>query len=170
MTGTMIDAVALGASSGAAPRASEDFRALLVAALPRLRAHALMLTRNRAEADDLVQDTLERACDRWQLWTAGSDLRAWLFTLMHNLFVDGARRALRQHHLVMDEIGAVFRVVCHPPGARIGGLGPEQISQVQGPGTASTALPDLRVEAIIPRLRHGSRPCRRAAWVRMADA
>jgi DNA-directed RNA polymerase specialized sigma24 family protein len=43
-----------------------------------------------------VQDTLERACARWQLWAAGSDLRAWLFTLMHNLFVDGARRAMRQ--------------------------------------------------------------------------
>ena len=37
-------------------------------------------------ADDLVQDTLERACRKWRLWRAGSDLRAWLFTLMHNVF------------------------------------------------------------------------------------
>jgi RNA polymerase sigma factor (sigma-70 family) len=68
----------------------------LVAYLPQLRRYARALTGDAWAADDLVQDTLERACERWQLWTAGSDLRAWLFTLMHNLFVDAARRALRQ--------------------------------------------------------------------------
>jgi RNA polymerase sigma-70 factor (ECF subfamily) len=47
-------------------------------------------------ADDLVQDTLERACSKWRLWTAGSDLRAWLFTVMHNLFANQVRRATRQ--------------------------------------------------------------------------
>ena len=54
-----------------------------------------------------MQDTLARACERWQLWAAGSDLRAWLFTLMHNLFVDGARRAVRQHasrHVDVDDV------------------------------------------------------------------
>lgn len=68
----------------------------LVAQIPPLRRYARALTGDAWAADDLVQDTLERACERWQLWAAGSDLRAWLFTLMHNLFVDGARRALRQ--------------------------------------------------------------------------
>src|SRR5688500_17603262 len=68
----------------------------LVGTIPDLRRYARALTGDAWAADDLVQDTLERACARWQLWTAGSDLRAWLFTLMHNLFVDGARRALRQ--------------------------------------------------------------------------
>lgn len=47
-------------------------------------------------ADDLVQDTLERACNKWRLWAAGSDLRAWLFTLMHNLFANQVRRSARQ--------------------------------------------------------------------------
>lgn len=70
--------------------------ASLVACIPQLRRYARALTGDAWAADDLVQDTLERACDRWHLWTAGTDLRAWLFTLMHNLFVDGARRALRQ--------------------------------------------------------------------------
>jgi RNA polymerase sigma factor (sigma-70 family) len=68
----------------------------LVGHIPDLRRYARSLTGDGWAADDLVQDTLERACERWQLWVAGSDLRAWLFTLMHNLFVDGARRALRQ--------------------------------------------------------------------------
>jgi RNA polymerase sigma factor (sigma-70 family) len=68
----------------------------LVGHIPDLRRYARSLTGDAWAADDLVQDTLERACERWQLWAAGSDLRAWLFTLMHNLFIDGARRALRQ--------------------------------------------------------------------------
>jgi hypothetical protein len=67
----------------------------LVGHIPDLRRYARSLTGDAWAADDLVQDTLERACQRWQLWSAGSDLRAWLFTLMHNLFVDGARRAVR---------------------------------------------------------------------------
>src|SRR5512142_910721 len=71
-------------------------RTLVIEQLPGLRRYARALTGDAWAADDLVQDTLERACERWQLWTAGSDLRAWLFTLMHNLFVDGARRAMRQ--------------------------------------------------------------------------
>jgi RNA polymerase sigma factor (sigma-70 family) len=68
----------------------------LVGHIPDLRRYARSLTGDAWAADDLVQDTLERACERWQLWAAGSDLRAWLFTLMHNLFIDGARRAVRQ--------------------------------------------------------------------------
>ena len=68
----------------------------LVGQIPDLRRYARSLTGDPWAADDLVQDTLERACERWQLWRAGTDLRAWLFTLMHNLFIDGARRALRQ--------------------------------------------------------------------------
>jgi RNA polymerase sigma factor (sigma-70 family) len=77
----------------------------LVAHIPDLRRYARALTGDAWAADDLVQDTLERACERWQLWRAGSDLRAWLFTLMHNLFVDSARRSLRQQarHVALDE-------------------------------------------------------------------
>jgi RNA polymerase sigma factor (sigma-70 family) len=78
----------------------------LVGHIPDLRRYARALTGDGWAADDLVQDTLERACERWQLWVAGSDLRAWLFTLMHNLFVDGARRALRQQvrRVDVDEV------------------------------------------------------------------
>jgi RNA polymerase sigma-70 factor (ECF subfamily) len=79
----------------------------LVGHIPDLRRYARSLTGDAWAADDLVQDTLERACERWRLWAAGSDLRAWLFTLMHNLFVDGARRAVRQqvaNHVDVDDV------------------------------------------------------------------
>ena len=61
--------------------------------IPSLRRYARALTGDAWAADDLVQDTLERACDKWRLWTAGSNLRAWLFTLMHNLFANQVRRS-----------------------------------------------------------------------------
>jgi RNA polymerase sigma-70 factor (ECF subfamily) len=60
----------------------------LVAALPRLRRYARVLTGDLHRADDLVQDTLARAWEKRRLWRAGSDLRAWLFTIMHNVYVN----------------------------------------------------------------------------------
>jgi RNA polymerase sigma factor (sigma-70 family) len=68
-----------------------DSRALL-AELPRLRRYARALVGERAAADDLVQDTLERAWSRVTQWRPGSDLRTWLFAIMHNLRVDQLRR------------------------------------------------------------------------------
>jgi RNA polymerase sigma-70 factor (ECF subfamily) len=63
----------------------------LIAALPRLRRYARLLTGDRCRADDLVQDALERALERESTFRSGANLRAWLFSLMHNLFVDGVR-------------------------------------------------------------------------------
>jgi RNA polymerase sigma-70 factor (ECF subfamily) len=78
---------------------------LVIAHLPGLRRYARALTGDAWAADDLVQDTLERACDRWRLWTVGTDLRAWLFTLMHNLFLNGRRSAVARPALVpVDEV------------------------------------------------------------------
>ncbi len=71
-------------------------RAELIDQIPGLRRYARALTGDPWAADDLVQDTLERACARWRLWTVGTDLRAWLFTLMHNLHVSDLRRAQRR--------------------------------------------------------------------------
>ena len=64
----------------------------ILAEIPRLRRYARAMLGNRAEADDLVQDTLERAWTRFDKWRAGSNLRAWLFSIMHNLRVDQLRR------------------------------------------------------------------------------
>jgi RNA polymerase sigma-70 factor (ECF subfamily) len=66
-------------------------RSLVIEQLPGLRRYARALTGDAWAADDLVQDTLERACAKWQLWLAGTDLRAWLFTLMHNLYLNQRR-------------------------------------------------------------------------------
>jgi RNA polymerase sigma-70 factor (ECF subfamily) len=60
--------------------------------VPRLRRYARALAGNREDADDLVQDTLERAWSRAALWRGVADMRAWLFGIMHNLHVDGVRR------------------------------------------------------------------------------
>lgn len=62
----------------------------IVAEIPRLRRYARALTGEAVRADDLVQDTLERALGKWSLWRSGN-LRAWLFSIMHNLFVNQAR-------------------------------------------------------------------------------
>ena len=59
---------------------------------PRLRRYARALARNREDADDLVQDTLERALAKASLWSGVADMRAWLFGIMHNLNADALRR------------------------------------------------------------------------------
>ncbi len=71
-------------------------RQSLVEHIPGLRRYARALTADAWAADDLVQDTLERACSRWRLWLAGTDLRAWLFTVMHNLFISEVRQLQRR--------------------------------------------------------------------------
>jgi RNA polymerase sigma-70 factor (ECF subfamily) len=64
--------------------------------IPRLRRYARALAGDQHAADDLVQDTLERAINKRHLWRPGSDLRAWLFAIMHNVFVNQLRS--RQAH------------------------------------------------------------------------
>ena len=63
----------------------------LVELIPRLRRYARALAGDRASADDLVQDTLERAWAKLHLYRRGTDLRAWLFTVMHNVHVNRVR-------------------------------------------------------------------------------
>lgn len=75
-----------------------DHESLITQQIPRLRRYARALTGDRAAADDLVQDTLERALSRFHLWRQGSDLRAWLFTIMHNVFVNQVRSRARRYH------------------------------------------------------------------------
>lgn len=60
--------------------------------IPRLRRYARALTADRTRADDLVQDTLERAWEKLYMWRRGSDLRAWMFSIMHNTFINQLRK------------------------------------------------------------------------------
>jgi len=75
----------------------------LVELIPRLRRYARALAGDRASADDLVQDTLERAWAKLHLYRRGTDLRAWLFTVMHNVHVNRVR-ATRPTDPLEDEM------------------------------------------------------------------
>ena len=72
--------------------AAVDPRDELVEHLPALRAFAISLTRNGAAADDLVQDTVVKAWTNIEKFKVGTNLRAWLFTILRNTFYStGAR-------------------------------------------------------------------------------
>jgi RNA polymerase sigma-70 factor, ECF subfamily len=73
-----------------------DYGRLLEAEIPRLRRYARALTRDASRADDLVQSCLVRAVAKEHLWQPGTDLRAWLFTILHNQHVNDVRRAVRE--------------------------------------------------------------------------
>src|SRR5437773_10920756 len=73
-----------------------DFARLLEEQIPRLRRYARALTRDSIRADDLVQNCLVRAIAKQHLWEQGTNLRAWLFTIMHNQHVNHVRHSVRE--------------------------------------------------------------------------
>ncbi len=81
----------------------------ILTVLPSLRRYARAMVGDRAAADDLVQDTLERAWSRLAQWQAGSDLRVWLFSIMHNLRVDQLRRPVLVTQPLADDCEAPIR-------------------------------------------------------------
>ena len=103
-----------------------DAGPLMVACIPRLRRYARALVGDRNAADDLVQDTFERAWARLATWRRSADMRAWLFSIMHNLHVDQRRkpavattsmddevfempvRAMQDDQLELRDLGAAF--------------------------------------------------------------
>ena len=68
--------------------------------IPRLRRYALALVGDPNRADDLVQDCLERAWQRLHLWKRGGNMRAWLFTILHNVHANSARKFFNSPTLV----------------------------------------------------------------------
>lgn len=97
-----------GVSPGGRPM---SFEADLLVWLPHLQRYARALTGDPAWADDLVQDTLERALNRSRLWRPGSNLRAWLLTLLRNLFIDQLRA---RHDLAVDDETAPWQSLAAP--------------------------------------------------------
>ena len=88
-----------------------DFGRLLEAEIPRLRRYARALTRDATRADDLVQSCLARALAKQHLWQPGTDLRAWLFTLLHNQHVNDVRRSLREGvSVAVEDVAPVLTV------------------------------------------------------------
>ena len=95
-----------------------DFHRRLEEEIPRLRRYARALTRNPALADDLVQETLTRAIQKQHLWEPGSDLRAWLFTIMHNQNVNQVRRAMRDSAINLETCSQTFVATTDPTASR----------------------------------------------------
>jgi RNA polymerase sigma-70 factor (ECF subfamily) len=106
--------------------------------IPRLRRYARALAGDQHAADDLVQDTVERAINKRHLWRPGSDLRAWLFAIMHNVFVNQlrSRQAHPEDALDEDALPAVAPV----DGARL---------EVRDLQTALALLPPEQREVIL---------------------
>jgi len=90
-----------------------QFHRLVEREIPRLRRYARALTRRADRADDLVQETLLRAIAKGHLWQAGTDIRAWLFTIMHNQFINEIRRKTRQRATALVN-GNETVLVCPP--------------------------------------------------------
>jgi RNA polymerase sigma-70 factor, ECF subfamily len=96
-----------------------DFHRCLEGEIPRLRRYARALTRNAVRADDLVQETLARALHKERLWEPGTDLRAWLFTIMHNQNVNEVRRAMRDDAAIdLENCSAVLIATTDPTASR----------------------------------------------------
>ena len=88
-----------------------DFARLVEREIPRLRRYARALTRDTTRADDLVQSSLVRAITKQHLWQAGTDLRAWLFTILHNLHVNDVRRGVREGAAIpVEEVASALTV------------------------------------------------------------
>jgi RNA polymerase sigma-70 factor (ECF subfamily) len=85
----------------------QDVRAEISALIPQLKRYARVLTRDVVAADDLVQDCLARALEKIHLWEPGTDLRAWLFTILYRGYISHMRRDARQRdHLESQESGS----------------------------------------------------------------
>jgi RNA polymerase sigma-70 factor (ECF subfamily) len=96
-----------------------DFARLLQDEISRLRRYARVLTRDAARADDLVQGCLVRAIAKEHLWEPGTDLRAWLFTILHNQNVSEIRRSVREGVVVAVEDVAPVLAVAPRAGASL---------------------------------------------------
>src|SRR5215472_2713099 len=86
---------AAGSGAGSAARAAE-FESQVAPVVGQLRSAALRMTRNRADAEDLVQEALARAWAGFGRFTPGTNLRAWLHTILSNTFISGVRKRSRE--------------------------------------------------------------------------
>jgi RNA polymerase sigma-70 factor (ECF subfamily) len=92
---------------------SNEFRAQVVECLPQLRAFARVLTRNRERADDLVHDTLVRALAAEDKFQKGTNIKAWLLTILRNQHISDLRRRKVEVEPVDDLVDAALPT---PPG------------------------------------------------------
>ena len=82
-----------------------EFEATLLDAVPHVRAFARSLTRNREEADDLTHDAVVRALGAMHQFTPGTNFKAWIFTILRNLYYNGRRRQSSRFSSIDDMPG-----------------------------------------------------------------
>ena len=112
---------------------------LIVPYIPNLRRYARALVGDRDGADDLVQDTLERAVRKFHLWRPG-DLRAWLFSIMHNVFVNQLKARKIAPDVEIDETFAA-------PASSVTGLDLQDLQRALG-----TLAPEQREVVLLVAL------------------
>jgi RNA polymerase sigma-70 factor (ECF subfamily) len=125
-----------------------DFNALLEHEIPKLKRYALALRRDAAEAEDLLQDSLLRAICKRDLWQRGTNLSAWLFTIMHNQHVNVVRRAVREG--VKVPIEDVARTLACPPAQ-------DALLQLRDLDRAVTRLPEAQSQVLLSTAIEGRR-------------
>lgn len=118
-----------------------DRKKAIAQEIPHLRRYARALLRDSEEADDLVQDCIERALTRLQQWRERQSPRQWLFTIMHNLYVDEVRKRQRRTS------GPALTVI---EGDRLAAETRQQVHvETKDVLAALYALPDERREALV---------------------
>lgn len=118
---------------------ASTFKKDLLGAIPSLRAFAMSLAQNADKADDLVQETLVKAWDKQASFQPGTNLKAWVFTILRNEFYSQMRKRGRE---VQDSDGVITaRLAVHP--AQQGSMDLEDFR------TALETLPEDQREAII---------------------
>lgn len=101
-------------------RAPDPFCKQLLATLPRLRRYARTLVFDAAAADDLTQNTLERALTHWHQFDQRRDMLVWVLSIAHNAFLDGVRRDARLAITDPDELQRTQDRAGGDPGPDVG--------------------------------------------------
>jgi RNA polymerase sigma-70 factor (ECF subfamily) len=116
-----------------------SFGQLISQQIPRLRRYARALLADPGTADDLVQDCLERAWSKQRLWRNEGDIRPWLFTIMHNIYVNDMRSLKRRPGFES------LTAMTEPPGQEQ----PENLLALQELARALHQLPDKQRQVLL---------------------
>lgn len=127
-------------SIGKAKTLTDPFAEGMLALLPRLRRFAAGLSRDRTDADDLCQTTIERALRNRDKWQEGTRLDSWMYRMMRNIWIDESRARVRR--------GATF--VAEELGESIGSAGAQEAAAtLSDVDRAMATLPDEQREAVL---------------------
>jgi RNA polymerase sigma-70 factor (ECF subfamily) len=172
----------------------DAFERELVALIPQLRAFARALCRKRTTADDIAQDALAKAWRSRDRFEPGTNMKAWLFTILRNTFYSGTRRSWREIEWdaelgeqiagpanvqdwavdLSDATRALFSLPCNQREALIlvaaGGFTYEAAGQICAAPSGTVKSRVARARASMSSMLDGSRPMPARAHVRAMDA